>query len=221
MKRFLSFFALISVILTIASCSKDNDNDINLKSSIGDYDEYFIAMANGNELKLGFSYPADDTADFGGVISYSGITCDHDLGVGIYPYNDESLPYAGIDVIGYFDNLCGGREENLVFNSLFPTGIYNVSNGNTKGIYISLDYNVGTNEYYSTEGIQQPANSYLRITSSEESNIEIVPGFYNFGQLLEGEFMVNMVNSRDDSDIINVEGIFRLRLESYSQSRLD
>ena len=221
MKRLLCISVLVLANLVIISCSKDSENDTNLKNSIGNYDEYFIANANGNELKLGFSYPLDDTADFGGVISQSGITCDHDLGVGIYPYNDESLPYAGIDVIGYFDNLCGGSEENSVFNSLFPTGNYNVSNGNTKGIMISLDYNVGTNEYYSTEGIQQPANSYLRIISSDESNIEIAPGFYNFGQFLEGEFMVNMVSSQDDSDVINVEGIFRLRLESYSQSRLD
>lgn len=220
MKNFLKVSIFILINLVILSCSSESD-DNNLKNSIGDYDEYFIADANGTELNLGFSYPINVNADYGGVTSQSGTSCNHDLGAGIYPYDNRELPYAGIKLVGYFDGLCGGTEENSVFNSLFPTGNYNISDGNNKGIYLDLDFDSESNEYYSTDGVEQPENSYVTITSSEESNVELTPGFYNFGQFLEGEFMVNMVNFYDSSDIIQVKGIFRLRLESYSQSRLD
>lgn len=220
MKKLITTHLGIFVLLfLVGSCSKNDSNKNNQENTEG-YDEYFIAMAGDEKINIGYKY-SDTESVFSGSASYKGSACDHDFGSGIYPFYGGNLPTAGIVMVDYHQNLCGGTDENNVFNSLFPTGNYQLSDGNSKGMIIEFTPDSEDSNFYSSEFLSQPNSSYVRVTNSEENNIPLSLGYYNFGQLLTGEFSLKVQNVHDETDIMNVEGIFKLRIESYSEGRLE
>lgn len=217
--KHLTFYSLVGLLVIFTfSCSKDKTETKDQENLTGDYDEYFVAKVDGENFVNGFKYVTSGNGSYSGLVSNSGTSCEHTLGKGFYPYSDESLSSSNLDFVDFHQGYCGGFEENTRFYKFFSTGEYDFSDGQSKGVVITLAFDSKNGPYYTTAGIEQPSDSYIRITESEEYNIELIPGHMNFGQLLTGEFNVRMFDPENPSDIIDVNnGMFKLRVESWKE----
>lgn len=222
MKKITTFLCM-GIAMLFASCSTEDDNCEDSKDLIGDFSHFLVAETSKGDYISGV--PKNVTIEnvtHSPSISLSGGPCDHDLGTGFHPYFDDSLSSGEVYFANFHEGHCAGYEENSRFHTFFDPGTYNFSNGNEKGIYISLSFNFESEIYYTTVGVDQPGTSYIRITESEP-DIEDYSGFYfNFGQLVTGEFRARFVNPVDPSDVLEVtNGRFKVRVESFSEGSLN
>lgn len=212
--------ALAAIII---SCSPDSEDTVDASNLIGDYFYYLVAKTSKGDYVSGINEnPTQENFTHIPGHSWIGSSCDHTLGPGLGPAWDESFSSGSIYFVKFNNGYCGGFEENSRFNTFFDPGTYSFSNGYEKGIYIDLSFNFESEIYYTTKGVEQPGASYIRIVNSEPDNEEFGWGYFNFGQIVTGEFRARLVNPDDPSDILEVtDGRFKLRVESYSEGRLD
>lgn len=211
---------LLLIPFFLISCSSNDDSEDSAKDLIGSFDYYIVAKTNKGNIITGDKYNGESS--FSTSLSRSGGVCQHNLSSGFTPTWEDELPSSDINFVNFHENLCGGIEENSRFNTFFDPGNYDFSDGNIKGVVIHLSFSFEDEIYYSTKGFEQPTGSFFRITTSEEANIESYPGYYNFGQILTGEFKARMFNPRNPEDFIDVNsGAFKIRIESWYEGRLD
>jgi hypothetical protein len=221
MRKTTSFLCMaLAVFLT--TCSPDDENKENTKDLIGDFSHYLVAKTSKGDFIAGMPQNVtEDNITHSMGISISGGACDHDFGTGFHPYHDQSLPAGSVYFAKMHDGHCAGYEENSRFHTFFDPGAYEFGHRQKKGLFIHLSFNFESDVYYTTEGVEQPESSYIRILESEPDNIDY-GGYYNFGQLVTGEFRARLINPSDPDDVLEVSsGRFKLRVESYYEGRLD
>jgi len=219
MRSFRVILCLFLISL-ITSCSK-NDEGIDEKDLIGDYDRYIAWTTNEVNYSTGIKLNSTEQK-YGSAMSFIGLSCDHTLGPGFYP-DDEGLPDASVYFAKFNGNYCSGYEENSRFSTFYEVGNYDFTDQYEHGIYIDLSLDFSDDEVsYTTSIGEQPSSSYVKITKSEPDNIELYPGYFNFGQIVTGEYQARFYNWDDHEKYIDVKyGRFKVRVSSYSEGRLD
>ncbi|MFD0975375.1 hypothetical protein [Salinimicrobium gaetbulicola] len=216
--RFNFFLFLLAILI---SCSKNDDSSNGENLSI-EYDRYIVWTTNDQNYSVGVELNTL-VQDYATTMCYCRSGCSHSPGPGFTPV-DESMPAADVYFTNFNDGNCAGYDENVRFNDSYQTGSYKLTTDDyEKGIYIdiSLDFSDPSTHFTSSIG-DQPSSSYVKITNSEPDNREITSGYFNFGQIVTGEFQARLYNWDDPSKFIDVKnGHFKLRVQSFQDGRLD
>ncbi len=212
---------LVFILITLISCSKSDDSNTEENLAV-EYDYYIAWNTNDQDYSIGIELN-NQGQGYGPTMCFCRSGCSHSPGPGFIPA-DESMPAASVYFTNFNDGNCAGYEENVRFNNSYQTGSYKLTtNDYEKGIYIdiSLDFTDTSTHYTSSIG-EQPASSYVKITQSQPDNKEITSGYFNFGQIVTGEFQARLYNWDDPSKYIDVKnGYFKLRVQSFQDGRLD